>query len=69
MVIYRVEWYDQHEGRCYEWATTKAAAYRRRKELDDEHPEIDHFVNRHVIPDTRAGMVDWLNKNFTTDNG
>lgn len=67
MKIWRAWVADPQEGICYVWDISlrdvKCLAHNTFDEgLDIKYEKIN-------IPATKTGLVDWLNDNFTRDNG
>lgn len=64
--LHRVCWNDPGNGRMQQFFTTvnKAMRFARRERISDEA----HF-DVVEIPRTKLGMAEWLNANFSTDNG
>ena len=67
MRVWRAQGRDPHLGTIQVWATSERNArilfrndYGGMKPLSVEALEI---------PTTKAGLVEWLNRNFNTDNG
>ena len=79
MRIYKASWQSASEGHCQSWhpskrAATKAIAAARRESSTapgswDETPNDCFRVELVDIPINKAGLIAWLNNNFTTDNG
>lgn len=67
MKLWRAWHHDPSEGRCYVWASSERAV----KQLarNDWGPLTAVEIERVEIPTTKAELVDWLNKNFSRDNG
>jgi hypothetical protein len=52
---------DPHEGWVLSWHPTEALAR--------AQAGPDGMVTEYVIPDTKTGLLRWLNVHFTRDNG
>lgn len=69
MTIYELAIHDPQGGALLSWHTSRDKAERSGKQAV-EYDDADRFqVFRHTIPNTRAGMLKWLNTYYTTDNG
>lgn len=74
MKLYRVTYIHPHEGTCYEWHPTAAAAKAALKSLkaENEGHDFEWRVESENVPVGllhRDEMVKWLNRRFTRDNG
>jgi hypothetical protein len=72
MRFYRLNHGDANLGNAVTWFASERAAkqelarLRETGELDTSYPSSIDLVN---IPTDKAGLLDWLNANLTTDNG
>lgn len=73
MKLYRVTCIHPHEGTCYTWAGTQAAARQARKEMKDVllagYDDVEVTTVPVEIPTKKADLVGWLNTNYTRHNG
>lgn len=69
MKIWRTWTSDPHEGTVYQWSSTKAEAIRARRIMKEEGYDTDIAIEQVDIPTDKRGLVNWLNDNFTLDNG
>ena len=75
MKLYQTVFHDRDEGCCYSWHTSHGAAHRELRRLQRERnngggvPLGPELVQEVILPDTRRGLVAWLNQYFTRDNG
>lgn len=76
MKLYRVTWHDRDNGRLYAWIGTQREAHATLREIWDnyEGERADALNDPPVIepveiPTDKAGLLSWLNNNFTSDNG
>lgn len=70
MKLYQVHYIDPDHGTCYEWFGQKRAACKRSLEITDQYNgEVTVTVGLTEIPTDKAGLVEWLNHHFNTDNG
>ncbi len=75
MKLYRMDFYHKDFGRCVQWFGSEAAAkkefrrlFRERKQSGGE-PQGPEGVERVDIVGGKAGLLNWLNREFTRDNG
>lgn len=72
MKVYRLTLYDQDMGAMLSWhpsrADAKAAMRRGIAFRGDPKTELDR-IDPHDIPTNMAGLLEWLNREFNTDNG
>ena len=67
MRIYKVYQHDPTEGRLYDWFEFRRDA---RKHLALMEKDVAPFgVEAVEIECTKVGVVRWLNRHFTSDNG
>lgn len=85
MIIYEIRWQDHLRGLCTKWTSSKAGVakakavvrnyYRCQKAenggMRDGHSDFGQFYDtaQHDIPSGKQGLVDWLNRFHTLDNG
>jgi hypothetical protein len=75
VIIYRVNVYTPHSGCIVGWAPSKAAARRLYREMCNDYErgrgEPGRDIWRVELPNTKAGLLNWLNSQgvTTTDNG
>jgi hypothetical protein len=71
--IYRLDLYSAELGNLVSWHTSRRSAEKEWKQHSEERGTEDAVGPEGIeiieIPLTRKGLVDWLNANFTTDNG
>lgn len=68
--IWRVEHLDQNMGLCLDWFVTEREADQQIRILLDADPDMAKPTKRAMaIPQSRKGLVRWLNAHFETDNG
>lgn len=67
MKIWRAWTIHPHDGTLYVWASSERAVRAlARNEWSTQAPlNIEHVE----IPTDKAGLIEWLNSNFNTDNG
>lgn len=72
MRIYKVVARDPDDGVCLSWHPSKDAAekalreWRKERNQPSDGPESVDVID---INPTRTGIIQWLNSNFTRDNG
>ncbi len=70
MKLYKLMTYDPDIGQMLKWFSNKRDAYKELnrfcKENESQGPNMVECVE---IPTDKSHLIDWLNKNFTTDNG
>jgi hypothetical protein len=70
MIIYRLWTSSLDEGHCYEWfASNEEAGFAMRKRIREGTSPDAVKIDMLRLPDTKTGMIEWLNRNFTRDNG
>lgn len=72
MRIYRVDFYDVNLGACVSWQGNRRAAQAELRSLQRERGEPasgPEGISAVEIPTSKAGLLAWLNRNFTSDNG
>jgi hypothetical protein len=72
MRVYRAVKSDPEFGMLYGWHTNKRAAehdLRAHKKLHPEGPVGPEHVELVDVPTDKIGLVNWLARNFTSDNG
>jgi hypothetical protein len=69
MKLYRVTWNDAHEGTCYEWAKTAAAAEKIRKAVFDSYGVTVVDVFPIDVPTHKDKLVKWLKMYLIRANG
>lgn len=68
MKLWRACIIDPHEGCCYAWCVSKKDALAECKAFIDSGLSGPTGVLLVDIPTTKAGLMKWLNDNFTRDN-
>lgn len=70
MRIYKTYYWDRDEGQLLFWATSKAAAEKWLRTMqekgDSQGPAMVELVK---FPETKQDIIAWLNSNLQTDNG
>jgi hypothetical protein len=66
MKVYRLSIQDTDLGTMLEWHPSKRAAQKARSDLE---PGTSAEIEPIDVPTDRAGLLKWLNDNFTSDNG
>lgn len=71
MKIYKLSWQNPEEGSCMRWASSQEAAVKERMKVCEEHgvKRGDVSIDAVEIDTTKAGLIGWLNAQFTRDNG
>lgn len=69
MKLWRAYTIDPHDGTIYRWAGDAKAACEARRELERDGYTNPTGIEAVDIPTSKAGLIGWLNDNFTTDNG
>jgi hypothetical protein len=74
MKIYQATFYDNSEGACLSWHSSKRAAMSHLREQRAADPDGGpapeaRDVHTYDIRADRKGLIDWLNIHFTRDNG
>jgi len=64
-LLYRVCWSCASMGNRQQWFTTKQGAEKFAATLD----AAKEAVEKVGIPKNKAALAEWLNHNFSTDNG
>jgi len=73
--VYRVDFHDPHLGTMISWFTSesKAKSYlakmKREQKAEGIEPSGPQEVLAVELPANKGELVEWLNRNFTTDNG
>jgi hypothetical protein len=70
MRVWRFTFHDDDSGSgvCIEWSTSKRAALRRMREVDEQYKDTQCGYSRDdtpelvTIPTTREALVAWLNR-------
>lgn len=66
MKVWRAYILHPHDGTLYVWGTSRAStALLAKNEFAGSKPKFEQLD----IPTKKADLVDWLNRNFSTDNG
>ena len=69
MKIWRAVLHDPHGGALLSWGATKREAIAASRALHDSWPDASYQgCDPHVFFG-KAGLIEWLNSHFTTDNG
>ena len=71
MKIYRCSFHDADEGLIFSWHSSKSEAVEALRSLRSERGGGNGVeeVETLDIPTDRAGLLGWLNRTFTSDNG
>lgn len=73
MKLWRGVYRDPHEGTCYVWKTSERKARAALVALIDNMQGVasadNHEVEQIDVPTKHNELADWLNQNFSTDNG
>lgn len=67
--LWRATTRDPHEGTVYAWARSARDAAKAKQQMQQNGFQNPIGLEPVEIPTTKAGLVEWLNLNFTTDNG
>lgn len=67
MKVWRAWVSDGQEGICYVWGTSRRGVRVLARDTFNDGPEV--HCEQIDIPATKTGLVNWLNDNFTRDNG
>ena len=72
MRIYKVIWQEPDMGVLQSWHASKREAEKALRHQQQELGDMgggNGWIDAVDIPTTRAGLLNWLNTCFTTDNG
>lgn len=70
MIFYKAQVYDADQGAILSWHASEAKAKKWVKENGHgKNAQGPEGVKQEVIEGGKAGLLAWLNNNFTRDNG
>ena len=70
MIIYKAQIYDKDEGAMLSWHSSEVAAKKHVREYGSgKQAQGPEGVQQVVIEGGKKGLLEWLNANFTRDNG
>lgn len=70
MKLYEISIQSPDEGNVVAWASAMADAKKIAKQMKDEWSASNDAAIKEIdFPTDKAGLLNWLNRNFTRDNG
>ena len=71
--LYKVSHYDTEQGECVQWATSAEEAAGMKRKVDRDYSteayDPDPIITSITIRADKQSLANWLNANFTRDNG